>query len=79
MRSFLLGATGYAKDGEPNAAYSTTVAPLPFHAMPNYPPGPADHASESLDYHQYLRRYQTPPAYRLIAPLASQSGMQDER
>ena len=34
VRSFFLDASGYAKDGEPNTAYSATVdaASLPLHA-----------------------------------------------
>jgi tetratricopeptide (TPR) repeat protein len=70
VRSFFLDATGYAKDGEPNTAYSATVAPLPFHSMSNYPPGPQDHAPQSPAYQEYLRKYQTRPSYQLIPSLA---------
>lgn len=70
VRSFFLDATGYAKDGDPNTAYSATVAPLPFRSMSNYPPGPDDHAPESLAYREYLRKYETRPSYKLIPPLA---------
>jgi hypothetical protein len=28
---------GWAKDGDANTAFSQTVTPLPFHAMPQYP------------------------------------------
>jgi tetratricopeptide (TPR) repeat protein len=67
-RDFFLYAVGYAKDGEPNTQFSRTVAPMPFLAMPNYPshvPIPSDSS-----YRQYLRDYETRPAYRLISPLA---------
>ncbi|HEX5411586.1 MAG TPA: FG-GAP-like repeat-containing protein [Terriglobia bacterium] len=70
VRSFFLDATGYAKDGEPNTAYSATVAPLPFHAMKNYPPGARDRAPDDAAYREYLRKYQTRPSYRLIPSLA---------
>ena len=70
VRSFFLDATGYAKDGEPNTAYSATVAPLPFRSMQNYPPGPKDRSPESAAYRQYLRKYETRPSYQLIPSLA---------
>jgi len=70
QRTFFLYASGYAKDGEPNTAYSKTVTPLPFRAMSNYPPAAGDVAPQSEDYQQYLRRYQTRPRYALIPPLA---------
>ena len=34
-RDFFLYARGYAKDGEPNTAYSRTVEPLPFFEKPS--------------------------------------------
>ena len=70
VRSFFLDASGYAKDGEPNTAYSATVAPLPFRSMQNYPPGPEDHAPANAAYRDYLREYQTRPSYQLIPSLA---------
>ena len=70
VRSFFLDATGYAKDGEPNTAYSATVAPLPFHSMSNYPPAEKDVAPEGTAYEEYLKEYQTRPSYQLIPSLA---------
>lgn len=70
VRSLFLDATGYAKDGEPNTAYAATVAPLPFHAMTNYPPGARDRAPDDAGYRDYLRNYQTRPSYQLIPSLA---------
>jgi hypothetical protein len=70
VRSFFLDASGYAKDGEPNTAFSATVAPLPFRSMQNYPPGANDHSPQSPAYQEYLRKYQTRPSYQLIPSLA---------
>ncbi len=67
-RDFFLYAAGYAKDGEPNTSFATTVTPLPYRAMENYPPA-TPHARDA-DYERYLREYQTRPRYRLIPPLA---------
>ncbi len=69
-RDFLLKVDGWAKDRDPNTAFSTSVEPLPFHAMSRYPyPAneryPADEAHE-----EYRREYNTRPALRLIRPLA---------
>jgi len=36
-RDFLLKVDGWAKDRDPNTAFSATVEPLPFHAMSRYP------------------------------------------
>jgi len=69
-RDFFLDAYGYAKDGEPNTAFARSVDPLPFRAMPNYPPPAAQPAPSDKVYQQYLRDYQTRPAYSLIPPLA---------
>jgi tetratricopeptide (TPR) repeat protein len=70
VRSLFLDAAGYAKDGEPNTAYSATVAPLPFHAMTNYPPSVRDRAPQDSAYREYLRNCQTRPSYQLIPSLA---------
>jgi hypothetical protein len=69
-RDFFLYLSGWAKDGEPNTAYSKTVEPLPFQIMSNYPYGPHEHAPDGPAYRHYLREYQTRPAYSLIVPLA---------
>ena len=36
-RDFLLKVDGWAKDSDPNTAFSSSVQPLPFHAMSQYP------------------------------------------
>jgi hypothetical protein len=69
-RTFFLYTHGWAKDGEPNTAYSKTVAPMPFRGMSNYPYGPEERDTQSREYQQYLREYQTRPRYLLIPPLA---------
>jgi tetratricopeptide (TPR) repeat protein len=69
-RSFFLYTHGWAKDGEPNTAFSRTVGPMPFRAMSNYPPGPQEPRPDSADYRQYLGEYETRPGYLLIPPLA---------
>ncbi len=69
-RDFFLYAAGYAKDGEPNTAFSRTVNPLPFRRMSNYPYGPPEHFPESADDRNYMREYETRPGYLLIPPLA---------
>lgn len=70
VRSLFLDASGYAKDGEPNTAYSATVGPLPFRAMSNYPPQQKSPATETPAYREYLRKYETRPEYQLIPSLA---------
>ncbi|HMD97340.1 MAG TPA: FG-GAP-like repeat-containing protein [Terriglobia bacterium] len=69
-RDFFLYVAGYAKDGEPNTSFSQTVGPMPFRAMSNYPYGAAEHVPDVTAYGEYLREYQTRPAYLLIPPLA---------
>jgi hypothetical protein len=68
-RDFFLYASGYAKDGEPNTAYSRTVGPLPFRAMPNYP-YEAGSYPDGPEQRAYLHDYQTRPGHVLIPTLA---------
>jgi hypothetical protein len=68
-RTFFLYARGYAKDGEPNTAYSKTVEPLPFFEMAGYP-YPADaHYPGSAEQQRYVEEYETRPSHLLIPPL----------
>jgi hypothetical protein len=69
-RSYFLYTHGWAKDGEPNTAFASTVEPLPFRRMSNYPPGPGEQAPNTPEYQQYLREYLTRRGYALIPPLA---------
>ena len=68
-RDFFLYVSGYAKDGEPNTAYSKTVAPLPFRSMSNYPYEPESYP-DGREQRAYLREYETRPGHALIPPLA---------
>ena len=67
-RTFFLYTHGWAKDGEPNTAYSKTVEPLPFRQMSDYTD--AERNKSDAAHQQYLREYQTRPRYLLIPPLA---------
>jgi hypothetical protein len=42
-RDFLLKVDGWAKDRDPNTAFSSTVEPLPFHGMSRYPYPAGEH------------------------------------
>ena len=70
-RDFLLLVDGWAKDGDPNTAYSQTVEPLPFHGMSRYPYPPNERYPEDAAHRRYLAEYNTRPALRLLQPLAS--------
>jgi tetratricopeptide (TPR) repeat protein len=68
-RDYLLKVDGWAKDRDPNTAFSSTVEPLPFHGMSIYPYPPAEHFPADPAHEQYRREYNTRPALRLIRPL----------
>ena len=68
-RDFLLKVDGWAKDRDPNTAFSATVEPLPFHAMSRYPYPASEHFPRDTEHQEYLRRFNTRPALRLIRPL----------
>jgi Tfp pilus assembly protein PilF len=74
-RDFFLYVQGWAKDGEPNTAFSKTVEPLPFRRMGNYPPL-GEPRPGSDEYRRYLHAHETRPAYLLIPPLAPFSRQQ---
>ncbi len=69
-RDFFLDLVGYAKDGEPNTAFSKTVNPLPFREMSNYPYSAPNLYPETAEQQQYLREFETRHGYLLIPPLA---------
>jgi hypothetical protein len=73
-RDFFLYTHGWAKDNEPNTAFATTVQPLPFRKMSNYPPSAQDRAPSGDDYRRYLREYLTRTRIALIPPLAPAVG-----
>lgn len=69
-RDFLLLVDGWAKDSDPNTAFSQTVEPLPFHAMSSYPYPAAERYPDDERHRTYHRKYNTRPALRLLRPLA---------
>jgi hypothetical protein len=69
-RDFLLLVDGWAKDADPNTAFSQSVNPLPFHAMTAYPYKTNERFPTDTEHRQYMRDYLTRPALRLIRPLA---------
>jgi len=68
-RDFLLFVDGWAKDGDANTAFSQTVKPLPYHAMPHYPyAAPYQYPTDGA-HQRYQEFYNMRPALRLIRPL----------
>ena len=72
-RDFLLKVDGWAKDRDPNTAYSQTVEPLPFHSMSRYPYPATEHFPQDQTHLNYQHDYNTRPALRLIRPLISKT------
>ena len=71
IRDFLLKVDGWAKDRDPNTAFSSSVLPLPFHGMSRYPyPANQGYPSDAV-HDDYQRVYNTRPALVLIPPLES--------
>ena len=68
-RDFLLTVDGWAKDGDANTAYSQSVEPLPYHAMPQYPYLAPDSYPSDGEHTIYREHYNTRPALRLVRPL----------
>ncbi|HTB12312.1 MAG TPA: FG-GAP-like repeat-containing protein [Bryobacteraceae bacterium] len=68
-RDFLLKVDGWAKDRDPNTAFSQSVEPLPFHGMSQYPYPTTEHFPDDAPHRQYRENYNTRPALKLIRPL----------
>ncbi len=68
-RDFLLKVDGWAKDRDPNTAFSSTVQPLPFHGMSQYPYPASEHFPRDAVHDSYQRTYNTRPATVLIPQL----------
>jgi len=68
-RDFLLKVDGWAKDRDPNTAFSSSVQPLPFHGMSQYPYPASEHFPRDAVHDAYQRTYNTRPAVVLIQPL----------
>jgi tetratricopeptide (TPR) repeat protein len=69
-RDFLLKVDGWAKDRDPNTAFSQTVEPLPFHGMSRYPYPASEHFPEDEAHQRYRNEYNLRPALRLVRPLS---------
>jgi hypothetical protein len=69
QRDFLLKVDGWAKDGDANTAFSQTVAPLPYHAMPQYPYAAPYAYPQEGEHQRYQEFYNTRAALHLIRPL----------
>jgi tetratricopeptide (TPR) repeat protein len=72
-RDFLLLVDGWAKDADPNTAFSQTVEPLPFHGMIGYPYFPSQKFPDDEVHRLYRVQSNTRPALSLIRPLAEQN------
>ena len=70
-RDFLLKVDGWAKDRDPNTAFSSTVQPLPFHAMSRYPYPVSEHYPRDAAHDAYQRSYNTRSARVLLGSLES--------
>jgi hypothetical protein len=58
-RDFLLYSDGWIKDSDLNTAFGTTVGPLPFHAIEQYPYAPGESYPKDAAHQRYLRDYNT--------------------
>jgi hypothetical protein len=70
-RSFVLRTWGYCKDTSPFTTHNSTIEPLPFRTMSNYPYGPREHYPDDALHRDYLRTYQTRAARADAFPLRS--------
>jgi len=70
-RDFLLKVDGWAKDRDPNTAFSQSVEPLPFHAMSRYPYPANERFPDDEAHRRYRHEYNTRPALHLVRPLTS--------
>ncbi|HVP00353.1 MAG TPA: FG-GAP-like repeat-containing protein [Bryobacteraceae bacterium] len=75
-RDYLLKVDGWAKDRDPNTAFSQTVEPLPFHGMSRYPYPANEHFPDDEAHRHYQREYNTRPALHLVRPLTNSGGSQ---
>jgi hypothetical protein len=73
-RDFLLKVDGWAKDRDPNTAFSQSVEPLPFHGMTRYPYPATETFPNDEPHRQYRQTYNTRPALRLLRPLSRDLG-----
>ncbi len=69
QRSFVLRTWGYCKDTSPFTAKSSTIGPLPFAGMSNYPYGPDEHYPDDAGHRAYLETYNTRAVRTATFPL----------
>jgi len=58
-RTFLLYTDGWIKDADLHTAFGDSVAPLPFHAIREYPYAPGESYPSDSTHLRYLREYNT--------------------
>lgn len=58
-RDFLLYTDGWIKDSDLNTAFGTTVEPLPFHGMTEYPYAAGESYPTDAEHQRYLKEYNT--------------------
>ena len=69
-RDYLLKVDGWAKDRDPNTAFSGSVEPLPFHGMSVYPYPAGESFPKDAGPEKWRKEYNTRPALRLVRPLS---------
>jgi hypothetical protein len=67
-RDFLLYTDGWIKDSDLNTAFGTTVGPLPFHAIREYPYARGDSYPSDAAHRRYLEQYNTRKVSRSPRP-----------
>jgi hypothetical protein len=70
-RTYFLVFVGWAKDGDPNTAFSATVEPLPFHAMSGYPYEPDEAYPTGPPHDEYRQTWNNRAGIRLGQDLAA--------
>jgi hypothetical protein len=78
-RTYFLVFDGWAKDGDPNTTHSSSVEPLPFHAMRGYPYGDDEHYPDDEEHTAYRTAWNTRDAKRLIRDLVAQASAAESR
>jgi hypothetical protein len=58
-RDFLLYTDGWIKDSDLNTAFGTTVGPLPFHRIKEYPYASGESYPNDAEHQRYLEAYNT--------------------
>jgi len=66
-RDFLLYSDGWIKDSDLNTAFGTTVGPLPFHAIREYPYAAGESYPTDSAHIRYLREYNTRMVSRAVS------------